>query len=81
MRARNRVAALSHRAASIVREKRRVDVSELAWELGYSSVEYFKRSVLPMITTIHSCIEYVPRRQEVVWVCDDGEGVEAGARG
>lgn len=56
----------------ILKKRKSEDYIRLGWELGYTSPEYFRRSVLPLFMRLNQCID----RDEdfIVWVCDEVSG-------
>ncbi|MEM2021898.1 MAG: hypothetical protein QXP80_06705, partial [Zestosphaera sp.] len=53
----------------VLKKRKSEDYIRLGWELGYTSPEYFKRSVLPLFMRLNQCIDY--DRDFIVWVCDE----------
>jgi hypothetical protein len=74
-----RLAALVNRISVYVRERGEVKLAELALASGYSSIEYFKRSVLPAVLQLNACVEFDRYAKIVRWVCDNEEPPASGA--
>lgn len=58
-----------NRMIDVLKKRKSEDYIRLGWELGYTSPEYFKRSVLPLFMRLNQCIDY--DRDFIVWVCDE----------
>ncbi len=59
------------KAQEIVVKKGKVSIPKLAFELGYTSIDYFRRSILPMIIELSGCLER--EGNEVIWVCESDD--------
>ncbi|MCE4607309.1 MAG: hypothetical protein F7B59_08305 [Desulfurococcales archaeon] len=58
----------------LVYSEKKISLAKAALELGYTSVEYFKRAILPFILEFQPCIDYDQITQSLVWKC--GKDVE-----
>ena len=64
---------------SLVYSEKKISLAKAALELGYTSVEYFKRSIMPFILEFQPCIEYDQITQSLVWKCNrEGEVITDG---
>jgi hypothetical protein len=68
----SRLARLVNEISMIVRAKHRIKLAELALQSGYSSIEYFKRSVLPAVLQLNDCVRYNKEDKTVEWICVEG---------
>ena len=51
-------------------KRKRMSVAEASVLLGYS-LEYFRRSILPQLLAMTSCLQ---ANRELVWVCNEEKG-------
>jgi len=63
-----RVVMRINRALDIIEKRKRTHIADLMIQLGYNSMEYFKRSFLPLLRHFYSdCIEI--QGDYIVWKC------------
>ena len=60
-----------NKAVSVIKKRGRVSIARLAVELGYTSIDYFRRSVLPLIMELTECVRV--ENSQLVWVCGEGK--------
>jgi len=64
-----RIAIRLNRARDLIEMRKRVHVADLMMQLGYDSLEYFKRSFLPLLLHFYSeCIEV--QGDYILWKCN-----------
>ncbi|OWJ55627.1 hypothetical protein [Pyrodictium delaneyi] len=67
-----RIAIRLNKARDIIEKKKRIHVADLMIQLGYNSMEYFKRSFLPLLRHFYGeCIEI--QGDYIVWRCAQEE--------
>ncbi|MEB3779950.1 MAG: hypothetical protein GSR85_06955 [Desulfurococcales archaeon] len=63
--------SLVDKAREVVEREKRVKIGKLAFKLG-KSYTYTKYGIAKILIDLNECIKY--EDDELVWVCDDGEG-------
>ncbi len=70
----NQVGILIQRVIDFSRKRKRVNIAELASELGYRSPEYFRRSQWRLVKAkLGDCIEEIDG-WNYEWICGEGKG-------
>lgn len=63
------MAQIINKVTDILKKEKRVSIAKLTFLLGYTSYEYFNRSVVPIIVELTTCIE--KDGNYLVWICDE----------
>jgi hypothetical protein len=64
-----RIAIRLNRARDIISKKKRIHIAELMLEVGYSSLEYFKRSFVPLLQHFYGdCL--IMEGEYMIWKCE-----------